>query len=468
MAQTRMKLNCFDDFWIDFRTGAERRWFAPELLSTPPTTVGYSSLVYDRELKKYRLYYETLTELGNDGPRVIKLMESEDMLHWTQILNDDGGDVIFEGNGGVHGGSILYDIHETDPARRYKFVGMTGMTKDGGNYPVNLAFSADGVHWENHPELVANPFTSDTLNKLYYNPAREEYCLLHRSAFVDRRVYLRTSKDLVTWSEPRVLLHPAGVYNDGHTEMQHYGMTAGWFDGIFYGFLWQYRTSLHDHDFTKMFGVMDAELTYSYDGQEFLYTTNSPLIERPYPPKPGWAMLMPEDMCESVDGQSYYLLVTGSTFIHGTAASDKEMGEELAAHGLSMGEQQIYRIRKDGFCGLEAVIKGTVITKGIELLKDDLTFNLRADCGTVRFGIMDNKGNYLEGFGLEDSIPFHYDNGVEVRPQWKAHQLSEVLGRQVRIVVELKSAILHSISATARPFIRQRQKSFADPQGIFG
>jgi hypothetical protein len=36
----------------------------------------------------------------------------------------------------------------------------------------------------------------------------------------------------------------------------------------------------------------------------------------------------------------------------------------------------------------------------------------------------------------------------------------------VRIVVELNGAILHSISATARPHILQRQKSFNDPQGL--
>ena len=108
-----------------------------------------------------------------------------------------------------------------------------------------------------------------------------------------------------------------------------------------------------------------------------------------------------------------------------------------------------------------------VVTKNLALLKDDLTFNLRADCGRVRIGIMAPSGQYLEGFSLDDCIPFEFDQGVAVAPKWKEHQLSEVLDRPIRIAVELQGAVLHAISATACPHIAQKQKSFADPQGIF-
>ena len=128
----------------------------------------------------------------------------------------------------------------------------------------------------------------------------------------------------------------------------------------------------------------------------------------------------------------------------------------------------IYKIRKDGFCGLESVGPGgKVITKSMELLKDDLSFNIRAECGSVRFGLMSVKGEYLEGFSVDDCIPFEFDESVDVKPQWKEKTLADALNKQVRIVVELNSATLHAMSATARPFIRMRQISFANPQGIF-
>ena len=470
MAANRMKLTFFDDFWVDFRPGTTRRWFQPELYSIVPDTGCYGALIYDPELKRYRIYHETMIKVCEDGPRQLKMVESEDLLHWTVVTNDEGGDVLFQGDGGVHGSSVLYDPHDPDPSRRYKYCGMTNMgTERGANHPVNLAFSADGIHWDNHPELVANPFTSDAHNKLFYNPCSGEYNLLHRSAYVDRRVFIRSSKDLVNWSEPRVLLHPAGVYNDEHTEMQHYSMTAGWFDGIFYGMVWRYITELKSTDFTdtsKMFGYMEPELVYSYDGKEFLYSSGKSLVERPMAPTPGWAGMEPTDMCESTDGQHYYLLFGGCMYVHGTAESNQHLHDKAVEKGYQPAEL-VYRIRKDGFCGLEAVGKGTVVTKGMAFLKDDLTFNLRADCGMVRFGLMNKKGEYIEGFSLDDCIPFEFDQGIEVKPQWKEHQLSEVLNQQVRVVIELNGAVLHAMSATAQPYIVQRQKSFADPQGIF-
>lgn len=466
MSTNRMKLTFFDDYWVDFRPGTTRRWFKPEYFSTAPSTLGYASLIYDPQLKKYRVYYETLIDIAQDGPRQLKLLESEDMLHFTQVLNDEGGDVIFEGEGGVHGVSVMYDPLDPDPARRYKFCGMAAMGKKSPC--VSLAFSPDGVHWENHPELVASPHISDALNKLYYNPCAEEYNLLHRAAFVDRRIFIRSSKDMKTWSEPRVLLHPAGVYNDGHKQTQHYSMSAGWFDGIFYGLLWRYTTDLHNLDFSKMFGVMDAELTYSYDGKEFLYTSGDTMIDRPMAPQPGWAGLAPADMCQSVDGTEYYILVGGYSFVHGTAESNKRLSEKLKEKGLGNFGHLVYKIRKDGFCGLESVGHGAkVVTKSIQLLSDDLTFNVRADCGSARFGLMKPNGQYLDGFSLDDCIPFEFDQGVAVTPEWKEKTLKDAVGERVRIIVELNSAMLHAISATARPYIAQPQVSFADPQGIF-
>lgn len=462
-----MKLNFFDDYWVDFRPGTTRRWFKPEYLSMPVLSLGYSSLIFDPQLGKYRIFYEASYDPNDERFRCLKLKESEDLIHFTQVLNEDGSDIIFHGDGGLHGASVMYDAFDPDPSRRYKFCGMTGYAAGKKDNTVNIAFSPDGIHWENHPELVANEHKSDTLNKLYYNPCTQEYNLIHRAAYVDRRIMIRTSKDLKKWSDPRVLLHPSGVYNENQRQMQHYAMSAGWFDGIFYGLLWRFSTDLHNMDYTKMFGVMDAELTYSYDGQEFLYTSCDTMVERPAAPNPGWAGLSPEDMCESADGQNYYLLIGGYSFVHGTLESNKYYREHLKEKGLH-NALMIYKIRKDGFCGLESVSPGgKVITKGIELLKDDLSFNLRAECGSVRFGLMTKKGEYLDGFSLDDSIPFEFDQSVDVKPKWKHKQLSEALNRQVRVVIELNSATLHAMSATARPYINMRQESFSNPQGIF-
>jgi len=470
MGSNRVKLTFFDDFWVDFRPGTTRRWYQPELFSVAPTA-GYSSIIADKESGKYRIFYEVTPDALYDGRRLLQLTESEDLIHFTPVLNDEGGEVIFDGGGNLVSGSVMLDERETDPARKYKYCGMTRTDRKREGSEIHhihtvMAFSADGVHWEHHPELVVNANTSDCLNKLFYNPYFEEYVVSQRSAHVDRRICLSTSKDLKNWSESRVILYPGAVYNTENIQMQHYSLSAKYFDGIFYGLLWQYSTDMKTGDFGKMKGIMDTELVYSYDGRDFLYTTGKPLMERPAAPCTGWAGLGGNDMCESLDGKYYYMIMFSYQHAHDTAANNKRLRKILDDRGIP-GGQCIYRIRKDGFCGLESVAAGgKVVTKTMELLEDDLTFNVRADCGSVRFGLTDPKGNYLEGFSLDDCIPLEFAQGLEVRPQWKEHSLSEVLNQRVRIVVELNGAVLHAMSATARPSTLYAQHSFADPRSM--
>ena len=191
-------------------------------------------------------------------------------------------------------------------------------------------------------------------------------------------------------------------------------------------------------------------------------------MERPCPPMAGCTGLSPQDMCESADGKHYFILCAGSKCIHGTDEFNIKAAETLRKHGTNPNhEAVIYKIRKDGFCGIESVGHGgKVITKGIQLLKDDLSFNIRAACGYVRFALMHRNGTFIDGFSFDDCIPFEFDDSVDVRPQWKEHSLSEVIGRQVRIAVELNTAILHCISATARPHISQAMASFANPEAL--
>ena len=376
--------------------------------------------------------------------------------------------MVYDGGSGLHGCSVLYDAYDPDPARRYKLCGMLDVGRpqaDPDWLGVDMAFSADGVDWRRSPQGRIAEQTSDALNKLVYNPLLGEYALLHRSAHADRRVSLRLSRDLAQWTPPSVILHPGTRYDDGATGMQYYGMTAKYMDGVFYGLLWQFRTRLQGDDFSRKLGYMEPELVYSHDGREYVPTTGRALMERPLPPAPGCAGLSPQDICESADGREYYILCSGWRYAHADFATEprlREMGVALPEGGGS----PVYRIRRDGFCALESVEPGgLVITKGLELLGDDLSFNLRADLGVVRFGLMDLSGRWLEGFSLDDCLPLGGVNDLDARPAWRGHALREVLGRRLRVAVELNNAMLHAVTATARPSIRQRQHSFADPQG---
>ena len=59
MCNNRMKLTFFDDYWIDFRPGTQRRWFQPQHHCIPVHRLGYASLIYDPQQQVYRIYYES-------------------------------------------------------------------------------------------------------------------------------------------------------------------------------------------------------------------------------------------------------------------------------------------------------------------------------------------------------------------------------------------------------------------------
>ncbi|KIL40354.1 hypothetical protein SD70_14015 [Gordoniibacillus kamchatkensis] len=482
MEQT--KLCFFDDYWIDFRKGTVRRWFEPTFASSfrDPDFMAnsYCSAAWCPEAGKYRLWYEVSPDLADDGVRYLALAESDDGIHYTIAETNNREEkrmrhIVFDGVNGLHGTSVIRDSYEQDPAKLYKCVTMTRMgdrkLKRASNepagstdaFPVVLAFSPDGIHWTERRDLVAHPYTSDAFNGLFYNPLKQHYSLILRGGYVDRRIAMRTSKDLQAWSDPFVIMHPSPSYNSDATEMQFYSMWAGWMNGTFLGLLWRFYTSLTDMDFSKMWGYMETELVYSYDGLYWMQTSGRPVAERPLPPQYGCAQLSLMGMHENRTGDEYILYGSGARFIHGTAATNRQFTDRLKGDSMAT---VFFRIRKDGFCGIEGLgVGANVITKPMQFVRPELSMNIRANVGYVRFGLMEKDGTFFEGFSFDDCIPFEGDSCAVV-PMWKEHKLEELLGEQVRVAVELNGAILHAMNVCARPYIRQPQASFSDPMAV--
>jgi len=471
------KLNFFDDFWIDFRPGTIRRWFYPQLKSHYADgdfmASAYCSAFYDEIAGKYRLFYEVSPDLANDAVRYLALAESDDGLHYKPVEINDNLEarmrrVVFDGGSGLHGTSVLFDPFDPEPGRRYKCATMagTGDKRKQENrvpMPVTAAFSPDGVHWTEHPELVLHPYTSDAFNCLFYNPLSKEYCLILRGGYVDRRIAMRTSKDMVNWSDPFIIQHPSPKYNDNLIEMQFYSMWAGFVDGAFLGLQWWFNTSLTDMDFSKMWGFMETELLYSYDGKYFMQTSGKQVIDRPPAPALGCSQLSLMGLMENRTKDEYILYGGGSKFMHGTAATNKEFAEKITGPSAAV---VFATIRKDGFCGIEGMRGGSqVITKSMQFLKGDLTLNINASVGFARFGLMNAKGEFYEGFSYEDSVSFTGD-GVKIKPEWKNAKIDSLVGKQVRIAIELNNATLHSVNMTARPYIVGPQAGFHNPMQL--
>lgn len=472
---------CFlDDFWLDCKKNVVRQWYSPKLISTFKDdnfqACVYPSIAWCSEIGKYRIWYEGSPDLTFDAVRYLAVAESRNGEQWELANIQDKADdicrkyknVAYSGHGGIHGTSVFRDEFEKKPEWRYKAVGMTrtdrGRELPRGRMPLILSTSPDGVTWTEHGENPIYPFTSDTYNCIYYNPVFNEYNVIFRAGYVDRRICLIKSKDLINWSEPKLIVHPDSEYSEGNYSVQLYAMSSYWNNGIFFGFMWRFHTSMIDEDLAKMNGFMDSELMYSYDGEYWMHTTRKPIIEKPQSPEYGFNQVNFTSMAESPEKDKWLMIATVSRMPHISAKDYKEVYERLKGELVRIN---VYSLRKDGFCGIEACgTNGKIITKSFQMLKPDLTFNVAAETGMVRAAILDASGKPFEGFSYEDCIPIK-NNGVEITPQWKEHKLCELEGKRFRIGLELCSATLYSISGTFRPYIVCPQQSISNPKQLF-
>jgi len=311
--------------------------------------------------------------------------------------------------------------------------------------------------------MVALRHDSDAVNKLCYNPHTAEYGLIHRASHVDRRIALMTTEDFKTWSDSKIILHPGPKFNNDDAITELYGMTAAWYDGVFLGITVPYHMKFSETLHTPINGYMESELVYSYDGEHFMDTTSRPLVERPSPPLQGCAQTALVDICESFDGTEYILTARAFNVHHSTAQPEMIKLQNGRAFGAAF-----YKIRKDGFCGLEGMgagAPGLVLTRRMLLLEDDLTFNVNASCGVARFAIMEpgnpsdpdkrglQPGSHIvfrDGFSFDDCVPFAGSDSVDVVPRWQEHTLQELVGKRVYVAIKLKCAILHAMTGTVR------------------
>ena len=93
--------------------------------------------------------------------------------------------------------NVVYDPDDADPARRFK-----GLAHCYGREPI---VSADGIHW--HRLNVPKISSQDESNLSYDRHARTFIATVKKSGPNGRAVYLSTSKNFESWTEPELIFH---------------------------------------------------------------------------------------------------------------------------------------------------------------------------------------------------------------------------------------------------------------------
>lgn len=483
----------YDDYWLENKKGTKKRYFMPEYAGTYERVGIYQSIHWCSEIDKYRMWFEVLPDFANDVRRIIGLAESDDGINWYDAsiekdqFSDDiykYGSIVYTGKGkvtdglslnktfggasskpfgdpsvdGIHGTCVYRDPYERDPMKLYKMCTVENKKTYGfmSEFERNIVMltSPDGVYWDERSRIVIYPFSSDTYNCLMYNPVIKEYFLYFRASGVDRRIALMRSKDFINWSRPIIVLHPDGEYNENDISIEYYSLWAGYINGLFLGHLWKYIRDTGNKN-----GRMETELVYSYNGINWFHTSRKNIVERPQPPNFGYTQFEMLGIVESRDGREWIMPASCSRAIHGSEEENANQFRKLEGKIMSFN---FYKIRKGGFCGLECYNSdGLVSTKRLQLLKDDLSFNINVPFGSVRFAITDRQDTFYEGFAFDDCIPFSGDH-VEIIPKWRERNLSDLIGKVIKIHIEINNGVIFSINGSFRPHIHGPQVSLND------
>ena len=167
----------------------------------------YGTVLKDEATGVFRMWYNI--------NRKTCYAESKDGIHWQKPelgqLGKNNMINLFD----FHSPSIILDMTEPDPAKRYKAIGSKeGFSKDEINklkakfhspewytrkHAYCAAYSADGINWEMYPDPVLLGMDTITFAK---NPNNGEYLAFHKQTkdprSYGRQVFLSTSMDMKT------------------------------------------------------------------------------------------------------------------------------------------------------------------------------------------------------------------------------------------------------------------------------
>ena len=366
---------------------------------------------------------------------------------------------------------VFKDLHETDPAKRYKMLYNRRRPESG----VWAAYSADGIQWKDYPYPEVNPvyLNNDTHQAVFWDEQRESYVAhirLKPPLFADdprfhfrnrkgnvRTPGIATSPDFIHWDAPKDMRDPVEVNRkyilvppdaeDGPCTAGFYTFEILQYEGIYVGFLTPYHVCpgmepeippVRGNARNPWMDRIDIQLAFSRDGRVWQRVGNR-------------RTFIPNGPEGSYDA--------GMIFVAQQPVVREELEEIWIYYvGFERGHWAVRRggnqessvslatLRLDGFVSLTAG-QGSVTTKPLVFAGERLEIN--ADTagpqGEVSAEILDPEtGRPIPGYARKDCDAFQGDS-VRHAVTWKGKgRVGRLAGQPVQLRFHLKQAKLFS------------------------
>lgn len=369
----------------------------------------------------------------------IAYAESKDGITWTlpklglyEWQGTKENNIVWTGFKGKRASSpFLLDIPEKD-RKGFRHI-MLYRDSDG----MHLIGTQDGIHWDRKSDLRICHLHSDTENAIVWDARRQEYVMFCRAKHVyrtfqgnildtgeSRRIARMTSKELWTeWQgEPQNILVPDNLdAKDGFDCF--YGMPVRIYGGIYWGFLWPFKTNTDIH----------TELAFSRDGIAF-----DRLLERPKLIELGKEGAWDDGMVFggyqwAEVGDEWWMYYSGWDGPHESRTRKPGIG--------------LVKLRKEGFISMHGPQSGGVlVTRTLKWPGGNLVFNADAHAGEIKVRLTDARRKVLPGFDYDDCVPIK-DDSVRQRVTWKDKSIASLAGQALRLEIFLRNADIYTLRA---------------------
>ena len=423
---------------------------------------GWPTVFRDTETGRWRMLYSASWK-----PFALMVAESDDGREWhpapqPRIQPADGKRAahhVFTLPGGS-GGAVYLDpiaadgfpfkvfVHQqgaeigrralSDPEHRWHEVARDdGLQKRYLNEEF-LLVSQDGLHWMERRDLSWS--TPDWHPEPpifgFYNRHRNQHAMTVRPGWGDRRQCLQTTNDFQSWSGPEFLLQPDALDDE---LIEIYGMPVFPYGDGYIGLPWIFHcdSSEPTRGFNRFVGSLDCQLAYSRDGSHFVRGLREPFVATNENGEHGGGAIQPSCVVETDDELRIYS--AGSKVLHG-------MGRDARKRGFQSASILLHTLRKDGLmCLRTSGSTGRMITKPIVLLEPKLEINASTPQGSLHYQLTDLESRPVEGFTFDDCEAMSATDALSFPLRWKNRDLSDIVGRIVRLEARLIHAELFAL-----------------------
>lgn len=454
-----------DNFIVSDAWGCRRTVHPPEKFAKNPVLEGtqgvsgpgsLGTVMFDPELRRFRMWSGTwnIGRPDYDFGQVQAYYESDDGVKWSAPAL---GLVEFNGtkqNNLIHGAKGLEygapSVLRAPPRLRAKgrFAMLYGLAREkplaGQTHALEqrIAWSDDGVRWQDQPENPVFRGRSDTFNNFVYNPERDVFMMYRFATVNSNQVRIQAyaeSADLIAWTQSETILYP-----DELDSPMFHGLTVQKYQGVYLGLLTLfYQWLVPPFDAPEVpkpkLLQMDAQLAWSRDGRQWQRHPERPVfLGNGMPGTCDAGLVLPyAGLVER--GDRVFLYYRGDP-----VATRLNLIKASRSINLCLAT-----LRRDGFVSLDAARDGYVLTKPLLLPGGRLHLNAQTEPDgfirvALRRGDGDKDGDWIDGWNFEQAKDFAGDS-TDATVAWIAGDNVDALkDRAVRLHFWLHKAKLYS------------------------